>query len=173
MIEYLEQSKDLSVLFDRTKETDGLLDSIKKMELNLSKADTKADELQQEKHRVIRKILECLHNAGIQTSQIQEEESQELTFEVVLEKVEQLLTNYKEDQRQMESILGDNSKLHSENEDLSNANYDLRYELQELNIKFDELKQKQAAAPVQTAAGGGQQLEAKFRQLTEETNAMR
>ena len=51
-----------------------------------------------------------------------------------------LLQNYEEDQRQIKSLLADNDLLHKENEDLKNANYDLRYELQELNIKLENIQ---------------------------------
>ena len=115
------------------------------MEQNLSFFDTKLDTLEQEKQRVIKQILDILAKVGIQTSEIQEESgtNQEtaLTFETVMQKLEQLLSNYKEDQRQMQTILADNSKFHTSNEELNNSNYDLRYELQELNIKFEKAQE--------------------------------
>lgn len=38
-------------------------------------------------------------------------------------------------------MLGDNDRLHKENEELKNMNYDLRYELQEIGIELNQQKQ--------------------------------
>ena len=68
-----------------------------------------------------------------------------------MDKLQQLFQNYSEDKRQIETLLLNNQQFQKENEDYKNANYDLRYELQELNIKYEELEegltQTQKTAP--------------------------
>ena len=72
----MEQSKDFSAVLDR----DSVLGSIKKMELNISMFDSKIDTLTQEKQKVIREILACLAESGIEIGDGVDEPS----FEIVL-----------------------------------------------------------------------------------------
>jgi hypothetical protein len=70
VIEYLEQSRDFTGLFDHTNNNTSVgeslvLETIKKMELNLSTQDSRIDALNQEKLRVLKQILVCLSNSGI------------------------------------------------------------------------------------------------------------
>ena len=79
LIEHLEQSKNFSFQVEDQ--------SISNIKHNLSIFDTKFDTLTQE--RV--KILSCLKNAGI--------EIEDLDFEKVIEKLQEILQNYEEDKR--------------------------------------------------------------------------
>jgi len=140
VIEHLEASKDFSVVFDRNSSLGGrdesVLSNIKKLELNLSNLDNKVDSMTQEKQAVIQKILECLKNSGMEGIDASEEFK---SFEHVLEKLQELLQNYDEDRRQLQSLLQDNERVQKENEDYKNLNHDLRYDLQELNIAYEKL----------------------------------
>lgn len=56
----------------------------------------------------------------------------------MLSKLEELLQNYLEDQRQINTLLESNQELSEKNQDLENQNYDLRYELQEEGKRLEE-----------------------------------
>ena len=62
----MNNSADLSTLFEKGKEM-SMLESIKKMEQNLSMYDSKIGNLNQEKQTVIKNILECLSKADSST----------------------------------------------------------------------------------------------------------
>jgi len=109
----------------------------KQLEMNLSNIDSKLGGVEKDREHLLRKILQCLKNAGIDGVEDVDEmlsEPGDSMLEETLEKLEELLQNHLEDKRQLSQLLQDNDKLHSDNEELENKNYDLRYELQELNI---------------------------------------
>ena len=61
-------------------------------------------------------------------------------LEETLQKLEMLLQNYLEDKGHLTQVVQDNSKLQSDNEDLNNKNYDLRYDLQQSNLQVEQLE---------------------------------
>lgn len=177
VIEHLEASKDFSVVFDRNSSLGGrdesVLSNIKKLELNLSNLDNKVDSMTQEKQAVIQKILECLKNSGMEGIAASEEFK---SFEHVLEKLQELLQNYDEDRRQLQSLLQDNERVQKENEDYKNLNHDLRYDLQELNIAYEKLeaeKSSNAATENEQAFAHAPAQEAGVQQVREESREMK
>jgi len=138
MIEQFETSKILSFQIENRDESVLNLSNIRKqLEMNLSNIDSKLGGVEKDREHLLRKILQCLKNAGIDGVEDVDEmlsEPGDSMLEETLEKLEELLQNHLEDKRQLSQLLQDNDKLHSDNEELENKNYDLRYELQELNI---------------------------------------
>jgi len=138
MIEQFETSKILSFQIENRDESVLNLSNIRKqLEMNLSNIDSKLGGVEKDREHLLRKILQCLKNAGIDGVEDVDEmlsEPGDSMLEETLEKLEELLQNHLEDKRQLSQLLQDNGKLHSDNEELENKNYDLRYELQELNI---------------------------------------
>ena len=106
IIEHLEASKEFSVFLDRNSALGGrdesVLSNIKQLGLNLSNFDSKIDFMTQEKETVILKILECLKNSGMEGIDYSDEFK---SFEKVLEKLQELLQNYDEDRRHLQSLL--------------------------------------------------------------------
>ena len=98
------------------------------------------------------------------------------SFEHVLEKLQELLQNYDEDRRQLQSLLQDNERVQKENEDYKNLNHDLRYDLQELNIAYEKLeaeKLSNAATENEQAFAHAPAQEAGVQQVREESREMK
>ena len=129
MIEQFETSKVFSFQIDNRDESMVNLSNIRKqIEMNLSNIDVKMGDIQKDRDHLLRNILQCLKNAGIEGV---EDVDQMLSapddgmLEETLQKLEMLLQNYLEDKGHLTQVVQDNAKLQSDNEDLNNKNYDL------------------------------------------------
>lgn len=139
MIEQFETSKILSFQIEKQDESVMNLSNIRKqLEMNLSNVDSRLGGLEKDREQLLRKILQCLKNAGIDGIGDVDEmlaAPDDGMLEDALLKLEELLQNYLEDKRQLSQLLEDNGRLHAANEDLENKNYDLRYDLQQSNLQ--------------------------------------
>lgn len=133
MIEQFETSKILSFQIENRDESMINLSNIRKqLEMNLSTIDSRLGGVERDREQLLRNILQCLKNAGIEGVDDVDQilaSSDDGMLEDTLQKLEELLQNYLEDKRQLSQLLEDNGKLHTANEDLENKNYDLRYDL--------------------------------------------
>lgn len=130
----IDQFGEISKEFDFDKNT-SVLENIKQLGTNISSYDDKIEVLNQEKMKIVARVTSCLENAGVDLDDVPED-----SLDTLLEKLDELLLNYREDSRQMSSLNSMNQNLTSDNQKLKDANYDLRYELQELNIELEKVQ---------------------------------
>ena len=103
----------------------------------MSLYDDKIETLTQEKTKMVSKITACLENAQVDLDDVPQDQ-----VEALLDKLDLVLLNYREDSHQMANLNSMNQTLTQDNQKLENANYDLRYELQELNIQLEKVQEE-------------------------------
>lgn len=115
----------------------------KEIEMNISNIDVRMGDMEKDRDHLLRNILLCLKNAGVEGVDDVDQmlaAPDDGVLEETLQKLEMLLQNYLEDKGHLTQVVQDNAKLQSENEDLNNKNYDLRYDLQQSGLQVQQLE---------------------------------
>lgn len=105
--------------------------------MNLSIIDEKLTTLEADRSHLLKELIEVINNSGLDTVDLAELEFSEQAKSSTLEKLRQVLACCSEEKRQMQFLVSKNAELQSDNQQLNDANYDLRYELQEVRRGAD------------------------------------
>ena len=87
----IDQFGEISKDFDFDKNT-SVLENIRQLGTNISSYDDKIEVLNQERTKIVARITSCLENAGAELDDVPEN-----SLDALLEKLDELLLNYRED----------------------------------------------------------------------------
>ena len=100
----------------------------------------------------MKELVAVINESGLDTIDVAELEDSDMTKSATLDKLRMVLANCSEDKRQMQALVRKNDDLDNANQQLNDANYDLRYELQEVRRGNDPRAMEMPSTPTEASS---------------------